>query len=92
MYLKCICGNLMSDGGSPNDTEHLLISNRSVEQLQDMVDSQISRDGVVDEWPEHWESSGATDVWKCEICKRLYVSPNGPPDQVAVYAIEKIGI
>jgi hypothetical protein len=91
MELKCICGNVMSDIGSPNDTEHLLISNRSMERLQDSVDAQVDRDGIIDEWPEHWEHSGGTEVWKCHVCKRLYVSPKGPPDQVVVYAIERVG-
>ncbi len=92
MELKCICGNVMSDIGSPNDTEHLLISNRSVERLKDLVDSQIERNGIVDEWPEHWEQSGALEVWKCYACKRLYMSPKGPADEIIVYKMEKTGI
>ena len=82
----------MSDIGAPNDTENLLISNRSIELLQDLVDSQVQSDGIVDEWPEHWENSKALEVWKCYACNRLYVSPKGPPEQVIVYSIERVGI
>jgi len=92
MNLTCICGNGMTNGGSPNDTQHLLISDRSIEKLQDLVDGQVRTDGVIDEWPEHWENSGATEVWMCYGCKRLYVRPTGPRDQVIVYSIEKVGI
>ena len=56
------------------------------------MDAQVEKEGIVDEWPEHWEDSGATEVWKCHVCKRLYMSPKGPRDKVIVYAIEKIGI
>jgi hypothetical protein len=92
MNLWCICGNPMSDSGSPNDTEHLLISNRSMEQLQDLVDGEVEKDGTVDMWPEHWEQSKALEVWKCYKCQRLYLNPKGPSEQVIVYSIEKVGI
>jgi hypothetical protein len=92
MQLECICGNVMSDIGSPNETEHFLISNRSVERLQDLVDAQVVNDGIIDEWPEHWEQSGAIEIWKCYTCKRLYFYPKGSPDDVVVYKIEKTGI
>jgi hypothetical protein len=92
MNLTCLCGNSMSDVGSPNDMECLLISNRSIERLQDLVDEQVSRDGIVDEWPEHWEASGATEVWRCHNCNRLYFRPKGRPEDVVVYAIERVGL
>jgi hypothetical protein len=92
MDLKCACGNVMSDVGSPNETEHLLVSSRSIERLQDSVDTEVESDKIVDGWPEHWEKSGATEVWKCHVCKRLYISPKGTPSKVVVYAIEKIGV
>ena len=92
MNIRCSCGNVMSDVGAPNDTEHLLISNHSMEHLQDMVDAQVETDGIIDEWPEHWERSNTKVVWKCTACERLYLDPEGPVDQVRVYAIEKIGI
>src|SRR4051812_46429176 len=86
MILVCTCGTVLSDAGAPNDTEHLLISNRSIERLQDLVDAQVQGDGVVDEWPEHWEDCGALEAWICHACKRIYVSPNGPPDKTIVYS------
>jgi hypothetical protein len=82
----------MTNGASPNDIQHLLISDRSIELLQNLVDGQVRADGAIDEWPEHWENSGATEVWMCLSCKRLYVRPIGPRDQVVVYSIERVGI
>jgi hypothetical protein len=92
MKLECICGNLMNDVGYPNDTEHLLIGTRSIERLQDLVDREVEEAGTVDMWPEHWDDSGATVVWKCYKCSRLYVNPQGTAENVIVYAIEKVGI
>jgi hypothetical protein len=91
MILVCTCGEVLSDAASPNDTEHLLISDRCMERLQDLVDAQVERDGVVDEWPEHWEESGGVKAWVCYACKRIYVAPNGPPEKIVVYSIEKVG-
>ena len=73
MKVVCKCGFVMSDSGSPNDMEHLLISDRQVEVLQDLVDSEVAADGEVQMWPEHWEESGATEILKCEQCGRLHV-------------------
>ena len=77
MKLKCVCGYVMTNIASPNDTEHLLVSDRSQELLQNLVDSQVSRDGIVDEWPEHWKNCNPHEVWMCSECKRLYFSPYG---------------
>lgn len=82
----------MSDAGAPNDTENMLISNRSIEALQDLVDTQIERQGVVDEWPENWEKCGAVYAWKCYSCGRIYINPKGPSDKVVVYSVESVGI
>lgn len=82
----------MSDVCSPNDVESLLISDRSQEILQDLVDSEVKAVGQVDQWPEHWENCNAIEVWKCQNCLRLFTSPRGPRDEVVVYKIEKIGI
>ncbi len=92
MKLNCLCGSQMCNIGAPNDIEHLLINSYSIEKIQDLVDSEIERNGSVDEWPEHWEQSQALDVWKCRECQRLYVNPNGPAEKVIVYSIEKVGI
>lgn len=91
MNLKCACGYWMSDVGAPNDTEHLLLSNRAQERLQDLVDDQVRREGVVDMWPEHWEACGALEAWVCPSCRRIYVNPKGPGEGVIVYAVERVG-
>jgi hypothetical protein len=62
-----------------------------MERLQELVDKQVEKEGVVDMWPEHWEQSGAIDVWKCFQCKRLFFSPKGEPEKIVIYSIEKIG-
>ncbi len=92
MKLECSCGNLMNDVGYPNDTECLLVCAGSLERLQDLVDNEVEGSGTVAMWPEHWDECGATEVWKCYKCGRLYINPKGPAEKVIVYAIEKIGI
>jgi hypothetical protein len=92
MWLTCICGGRMTNGASPNDIQHLLISDRSIEQLQNLVDGEVRTNGHIGEWPEHWENSGATEVWMCPACSRLYVWPTGPRAKIIVYSIERIGI
>lgn len=91
MKIECICGATMSDVCSPNDVENLLISDRSQEILQDLVDSEVECSGRVDEWPEHWENCKALEVWKCHNCQRLHVLPNGPHGRTVVYKIEQVG-
>lgn len=90
--IPCSCGHVLSWGRSPDNFEFLYLSYAAKERLQDLVDSQVERDGVIDEWPEHWEGSNAIDVWKCPICNRLYFSPMGPREQIAVYNLERVGI
>jgi hypothetical protein len=94
MRFPCLCGNGLSNAGQPNETEHFLISNRAVEELQNLADAEVSAKGVIDDWPEHWEDSGAVEVWKCSACNRLYVFPHGSFDfdKVVVYQVERVGI
>jgi hypothetical protein len=92
MRMICVCGTMLSNVGQPNDTEHLMMTSKSIETLQDLADEEVAKEGTIDLWPEHWEQNGAVEVWKCHKCDRLYVDPNGPADQVVVYAIEKIGV
>ena len=82
----------MTNIASPNDTEHLLVSDRSLERLQNLVDSEVARNGNVDEWPEHWENCNPHEVWMCGECRRLYFAPHGERDQITVYAIERVGV
>jgi len=92
MRFECKCGNLLNDVGYPNDTEHFLLNTRSIERFQDLVDDEVSKEGQVEMWPEHWEQSGAVVIWKCHQCGRLYVNPGGRPQEVVVYSIERIGL
>lgn len=92
VILKCICGHTIDDIAAPNEVEHLLVSYRAMERLQDLVDEECGPSGSIDMWPEHWEESGAVDVWKCPICERLYVNPKGKPEDVVIYKIERIGL
>ncbi len=92
MYLQCLCGNVMNDIAAPNSVEHLILNYAAMERLQDLVDQECSLNGVVDLWPEHWEESGAVEMWKCPECGRLYLYPKGDPKDVQVYKLEKSGL
>jgi len=92
MYLKCDCGAVLTDVASPNDIEHLLLSYRAMERLQDLVDTEVGQEGEVQMWPEHWEQAGALVVWRCTTCGRLYLNARGPASEVVVYRFEKKGI
>lgn len=92
MYLKCECGNVLTDTAAPNDVEHILLSYSIMERLQDKVDNEVATHGSVDSWPEHWEESGAMEVWKCPECGRLYLNPRGETEKVVVYKLEKKGL
>jgi hypothetical protein len=92
MKFPCLCGNTLSNAGSPNKVEHLLIDRYGIERLQDLADAQAAAQGTINEWPENWIESGATEVWKCDVCKRLYVSPSEGFDKTIVYKVEQVGI
>jgi hypothetical protein len=82
----------MSDIGYPSKVENSLLNTFAMEKLQDLVDREVSENGEVDMWPEHWEESGAIDVWKCLECNRLYLGVKGKPENVVVYKTEQTGI
>ena len=92
MRFPCLCGNSLSNAGQPNETEHVLLSSRSVEHLQNLADAEVSAKGIINDWPWHWEESGAIEVWKCSDCQRLYMSPGKGFDKVVVYKVEQVGI
>ena len=92
MYLKCECGTVLSDVASPNDVEHLLLSYRAKERLQDLVDDEVASDGTIRMWSEHCEQSGAIDVWRCPDCVRLYFNARGAPSEIIVYRLERRGL
>ena len=91
MYLECICGNVMNDIAAPNSVEHLLLSYAAMERLQDLVDQEVSVDGEVSLWPEHWKEAGAIVVWRCPACDRLHLNSTGQKEDMVVYKIEKKG-
>jgi hypothetical protein len=82
----------LSDAGSPNDTEHVLLSDSVVEKFQDLADKEVAADGAVNSWPEHWEDAGSIELWKCYNCHRLYMNVGGKPEDIVVYAIEQTGL
>ncbi len=92
MYITCLCGNTIDNVGSPNDSEHLLLNSYATERLQDVVDKEVSENKSVDMWPEHWDESGAIEVWKCIWCGRLLFHPKGNPKEVLVYKLETKGL
>ncbi len=92
MQIECACGLMLSNTGQPNDVECLLVPSRSIEKLQDLIDEEVATNGSVDMWPEHWEESGAIEVWRCRQCGRLYFNANKSRENIVVYNIEKTGI
>jgi len=79
----------MNDIAAPNSIEHLLLSYAAMERLQDLVDQEVSADGKVSLWPEHWEEAGAIVVWRCPNCARLHLNARSQKEDVVVYKIEK---
>ena len=92
MFLQCLCGHVMNDIASPNEVQHLLISDAVMERMQDLVDREVAAEGAEDLWPEHWEESGAIPTWKCHHCQRLLVGVGGKPEDIVVYKVEQKGI
>jgi hypothetical protein len=92
MRFPCLCGRGLSDAGSPNLTEHYLLSSVGVERLYTVVADQFAARGRIDLSSDSWEDAGAIEVWKCSDCQRLYVSPKDGFDKVVVYKVEQVGI
>lgn len=93
MKFSCVCGERLSNAGTPNLFEHLLISNQGIEKLQNLVDGQTKdNQGPTDDWFENWEDSEAIEVWKCPTCQRLYFSPSEGFVSTVVYKVEQVGI
>lgn len=83
----------MSDVGAPNDIEHKLISNRSEEKFQHLVEQEVAQNNArIDMWPEHWDDAGAVDVWKCSQCHRLFYNAYGKPEEIIIYNVEQHGL
>ena len=92
MYIRCVCGNTLNNAASPNNVEHLILNSYAIEKMQDVVDVEVEENGSVDMWPEHWDESGAVDVWKCFECERLLFNVKGNPKEVLVYKLEQKGL
>jgi len=92
MYLKCECGEVLTDVAAPNDIEHLLLSYRAQERLENLADAEVRQEGEIRIWPELWEQAGAIVVWRCPNCGRLYLNARGPASDVLVYRFEKKGL
>jgi hypothetical protein len=92
MRIQCLCGNSPSNTAYPDNIQHVLLDAYAVEKLQDAVDEEVKESGVVDMWPEHWDSSGAIEVWKCLECERLHFYPKGDPKDALVYKLERKGL
>ena len=92
MLMTCNCGTRLDDIAAPHSVEHLLLNYAAMEKVQDLADAEVEAHGRIDEWPEHWERSGAIVVWRCHVCERLYFNAKGRPEDVIVYAVERRGL
>ncbi|QDU20338.1 hypothetical protein [Urbifossiella limnaea] len=91
MFLRCICGNSLDDIASPSPTVRHVLTDTGIEKLQDAVDQEVAENGIVDMWPEHWETAGTQEVWLCSACERLYIGVNGS-EPIRVYKLEQVGL
>jgi len=91
MFLRCFCGYTLTDVACPGRVVHYLLSAHAVERLQDAVDQEVATAGVVEGWPEHWDTARAAEAWLCPQCSRLYVGV-GSAGPVRVFALERVGI
>ena len=91
MFLRCSCGYTLTDMACPGRIVHMLLSAHGVERLQEVVDQEVEAHGVVDMWPEHWDTAWTAESWLCPRCSRLYVGMNGT-GPVRVFILERVGI
>lgn len=91
MFIRCLCGYTLTNSACPGRIVHLLLCSHGVERLQDAVDQEVEAQGVVEGWPEHWDTAWAAESWLCPRCNRLYVGMNGA-GPIRVFALERVGI
>ena len=91
MFLRCLCGYTLTNAASPGRIVHYLLSAHAVERLQDAVDQEVAKSGVVEDWPEHWDTAQVAEAWLCPQCSRLYVGVGGL-GPVRVFALERVGV
>lgn len=75
--MLCSCGNLLSTTAAPNDIELRVYTDEEWENILD-CDS-------IEPWliplPKY-------DVWRCPICKRIYVFEKGNNTPIMKYRLE----
>ena len=81
----------MTDIACPGRIEHTVLSSHGTERLQGSVDSEVKVNGIIDEWPEHWESARASRAFLCPKCQRLFVGVDNN-QEVWVFKLERIGV
>lgn len=71
--MTCPCGHWMSTVSCPNDVEHLLVTDHTLDALAGETDGKKYADTIADE---------GIEVWKCVECGRLAVFENAGPRPV----------
>lgn len=74
--LLCPCGYQMSNVGSPNDYEHWLLSDNTLDRMSDFVDLQVT--DIMDYGEKIWkcpECGWLSVMWKNQVTMRYKPEP-----------------
>ena len=76
--MTCSCGQQLSNGASPNNIQLRVYTDEEWESIFDCE--------TINPWmipmPKY-------DVWRCPVCKSIYVYEDGNDKPVMVYRLEK---
>lgn len=76
--MTCKCGAELSNQEAPNDIQLRVYTDREWDEI-------CNCDSI-----QPWMiSEPRYDVWRCPVCKRLYVYDDGEESSVMVYQLEK---
>ncbi|MCI8527144.1 MAG: hypothetical protein HFF17_14830 [Oscillospiraceae bacterium] len=77
--MTCKCGKELSNHVAPNDIELIVYTDQEWEQI---CDCESIRPWMI--------PSPKYGVWRCPICKRIYVYKDGNEFPIMVYKLEQI--
>ena len=75
--MNCKCGEVLSNSAAPNDIQLRVYTDKEWDRITDCE--------IIQPWmiplPEH-------DVWRCPVCKRVYVFESGNDIPIMIYFLE----